>query len=51
MSLVNIINIQVLDNPTLFTNPFNFEITFECNAELKDGKYKIFMSFSVDFNR
>ncbi|KAH8555242.1 histone chaperone [Umbelopsis sp. PMI_123] len=36
MSLVNIINIQVLDNPTLFTNPFHFEITFECNAELKD---------------
>jgi hypothetical protein len=41
MSLVNIINIQVLDNPTLFTNPFHFEITFECNAELKDGNYWI----------
>ncbi|KAK4514801.1 uncharacterized protein ATC70_002406 [Mucor velutinosus] len=36
MSLVNILNIQVLDNPTNFTNPLQFEITFECNAPLKD---------------
>ncbi|KAI7900037.1 histone chaperone [Cokeromyces recurvatus] len=36
MSLVNILNIQVLDNPTNFKNPFQFEITFECNAPLKD---------------
>ncbi|KAG1049216.1 hypothetical protein G6F43_008449 [Rhizopus delemar] len=36
MSLVNILNIQVLDNPTAFTNPFQFEITFECNAPLED---------------
>ncbi|KAF7722373.1 Histone chaperone asf1 [Apophysomyces ossiformis] len=36
MSLVNILNIQVLDNPAPFTNQFQFEITFECNAELKD---------------
>lgn len=38
MSLVNILNIKVLDNPTSFNNPFQFEITFECNAPLKDGK-------------
>ncbi|KAF1802521.1 histone chaperone [Mucor lusitanicus] len=36
MSLVNILNIQVLDNPTNFTNPLQFEITFECNEPLKD---------------
>ncbi|SAL95771.1 hypothetical protein [Absidia glauca] len=36
MSLVNIINVKVLDNPTHFNNNFNFQITFECNAELKD---------------
>ncbi|OZJ02041.1 hypothetical protein BZG36_05081 [Bifiguratus adelaidae] len=36
MALVNITNIQVLDNPCLFTKPFQFEITFECNAELKE---------------
>ncbi|CAO3677241.1 unnamed protein product [Rhizopus stolonifer] len=34
MSLVNILNIQVLDNPSSFNNPFQFEITFECNAPL-----------------
>ncbi|KAI8069570.1 histone chaperone [Gongronella butleri] len=36
MSLVNILNVQVLDNPTHFTNDFKFEITFECNAQLED---------------
>jgi histone chaperone ASF1 len=38
MSLVNIINVIVLDNPTAFTNPFQFEITFQCDQELQDGK-------------
>ena len=38
MSIVNIINVQVLDNPTRFTNPFQFEITFECTSTLQDGK-------------
>ncbi|PJF17745.1 hypothetical protein PSACC_02445, partial [Paramicrosporidium saccamoebae] len=37
MSIVNILNIQVLDNPTRFTNPFQFEITFECTSALQDG--------------
>ncbi|RCI02350.1 Histone chaperone asf1 [Rhizopus stolonifer] len=36
MALVNLLNIQVLDNPTSFTNPFQFEITFECNSPLED---------------
>mmetsp|Transcript_1333 Transcript_1333/g.1739 ORF Transcript_1333/g.1739 Transcript_1333/m.1739 type:complete len:264 (+) Transcript_1333:114-905(+) len=36
MALVNVNNILVLDNPTLFTNPFQFEITFECLQELED---------------
>ena len=38
MALVNIINMQVLDNPTAFTNPFQFEVTFECLQELQDGQ-------------
>lgn len=37
MTLVNIIQVTVLDNPTAFTNPFQFEITFECLQELQDG--------------
>jgi hypothetical protein len=40
MSVVNILNIQVLDNPTKFFNPFQFEITFECISALKEGKSK-----------
>ena len=27
----------ILDNPTNFQNPFQFEITFECLQELDDG--------------
>lgn len=30
MSLINVTNVQVLDNPAKFSNPFQFEITFEC---------------------
>lgn len=30
MSLINVTDVQVLDNPTKFTNQFQFEITFEC---------------------
>ena len=41
MSVVNILNIQVLDNPTKFLNPFQFEITFECISPLKEGKFMI----------
>ena len=36
MALVNVIQVTVLDNPTAFTNPFQFEITFECLQELSD---------------
>jgi len=41
MALVNINHVTVLDNPTSFTNPFQFEVTFECLQELKDGIYII----------
>jgi len=36
MSLVNILNVTVLDNPTAFSNPFQFEIQFECVQALDD---------------
>mmetsp|Transcript_11290 Transcript_11290/g.17466 ORF Transcript_11290/g.17466 Transcript_11290/m.17466 type:complete len:214 (-) Transcript_11290:2142-2783(-) len=36
MALVNVCNVVALDNPTKFTNPFQFEITFECLQELED---------------
>lgn len=41
MSQVNISNVVVLDNPSPFNNPFQFEITFECLEHLCDGKWYI----------
>jgi len=32
MSLINVTDVQILDNPCAFSNPFQFEITFECVA-------------------
>lgn len=36
MSAVNITNVAVLDNPTAFLNPFQFEISYECLVPLDD---------------
>ena len=36
MNVVNVTSINVLDNPCQFSNPFQFEITFECLQELKE---------------
>lgn len=42
MAKVNICNVVVLDNPSPFRNPFQFEITFECLEDLKeDLEWKI----------
>ena len=38
MSVVNVTNIAVLDNPSVFTNPLQFEVTFECLRPLPEGK-------------
>ena len=38
MAKVNICNVTVLDNPSPYFNPFQFEITFECLEDLSDGK-------------
>ncbi|XP_074573519.1 histone chaperone ASF1B-like [Curcuma longa] len=36
MSAVNITNVTVLDNPTAFLRPFQFEISYECLVSLED---------------
>ncbi|PKA56956.1 Histone chaperone ASF1B [Apostasia shenzhenica] len=36
MSAVNITNVTVLDNPSAFLNPFQFEISYECLVPLTD---------------
>ncbi len=38
MSVVNLTNIGVLDNPASFTETLKFEITFECLSQLESGK-------------
>ena len=39
MAKVNIVNVVVLDNPSPFLNPFQFEITFEALEDLSEGSY------------
>lgn len=39
MAKVQLGNVVVLDNPSPFLNPFQFELTFECIEELKEGKF------------
>lgn len=36
MAKVHITNVVVLDNPSSFYNPFQFQLTFECIEELKE---------------
>jgi hypothetical protein len=45
--LVRITNVVVHNNPTSFQSPFQFEITFECDAEeeLKEGWYLHLLPF------
>lgn len=39
MAKVQLANVAVLDNPSPFLNPFQFEVTFECIEELKEGMF------------
>ena len=42
MAKVHVCNVVVLDNPSQFNNPFQFEITFECIEDLpEDLEWKI----------
>jgi len=42
MALVNVLNMVVLENPTNFLNPFQFEITFECLDKIdEDLEWKV----------
>ena len=44
MSIVSLLGIKVLNNPAKFTDPYEFEITFECLESLKhDLEWKLTM--------
>lgn len=40
--VVRVLNVNVMDNPTALTNPFQFEIIFEASRDLKDGKHRLY---------
>ncbi len=44
MSAVNITAVNVLDNPTYFTNPMQFEIQYECLHDLQHGARPAFVN-------
>ena len=43
MAKVQIVDVEVLDNPSNFFNPFQFQITFDCMENLRDGKFFVFI--------
>lgn len=49
MAKVQVLNVAVLDNPSPFGNPFQFEITFECMEDLPEGGYFFSLLTSVCF--
>ena len=38
MSVVSLLGVKVLNNPASFNTPYEFEITFECLEQLRNGK-------------
>ena len=47
MSAVNVTNVSVLDNPSMFLNPFQFEIAYECLIPLSEGQFLIEAALSM----
>lgn len=39
MAAVSVTAVTVLDNPTLISNPLQFEIQYECLFSLEDGAF------------
>lgn len=36
MSIINVTDVQILDNPAAFTHPFKFQISFESSQDLQE---------------
>lgn len=47
MSAINVMNVMVLDNPSMFLNPLQFDISYECLVPLKDGQLFLFIHASL----
>jgi len=37
MSVVSLLGVKVLKNPAKFSDPYHFEVTFECLEQLQKG--------------
>lgn len=37
MSVVSLLGVKVVNNPAMFTDKYEFEITFECLEQLEHG--------------
>ena len=48
MAKVQVTNVTVLDNPSPFQNPFQFEVTFECFEDLPEGELVPDVTLSID---
>lgn len=46
MALVNICDVTVLNNPSSFLKPFQFEITFECLEDLPEGMLTLWVEYN-----
>lgn len=47
MAKVRIVDVTVLDNPSKFFNPFQFQITFECTEDLSEGEFDFLILFDL----
>lgn len=45
---INVVNVNVLDNPTSATNPFQFEIIFEACQDLEEGLLLVCLVDNLD---
>ena len=50
MSIVNIRDVTFLNNPARFSDEYQFRVTFECIAPLKEGKCP-FASYALKPNK
>jgi len=52
MALVQVTDVEPMDNPTFFHNPFTFEVTFECSEDLEeDLEWKLVYVGSAEDHR
>jgi len=47
MAKVQVTDVTVLDNPSPFVNPFQFEITFDCTENLQEGTVPCYAKCSI----